>query len=495
MKKNIKKGLLFFALLLLTMCVALTMAACGEDETQEPSPPDTPDTPSDTTPPVHTHTSAAVLDVVAPTCQEGGYTLHICLGCGEQYQTDFTEPSDAHIPLDEGVVTEPNCTERGYTTHICEVCDEEFQAEFTEPEADRHVAPVSGVVTNPDCTHRGYTTYTCTKCNQPFDSDYVRPNGHDRDTDGICTVCTDPGTYLRVNENGVEDPEGMYILFGTYPQTEVQDGDMSSTLTNLAGAVPTVATPGNWTGYTYRLTGDENAYMWYCDITHEGEAYRGVYMTAYRPSMANGNSGEGGSYQDDNGYKTDNIYWFRFEPIRWRILVEKDDVATLLCDLLLDAHEYDVNGTLWASSGIRTFLNNNFYHTAFNALQKELIQLTAVDNSASSVSGSEFYDDRATDTEDYVYLASQYEISTYLKNDADKCMAGTDYASAQGLLTSENNGELTGTWYLRSSYWGLRDGGSPTYKVGAVSADGFVGIRYDNPYSYYGVCPVICITL
>ena len=62
------------------------------------------------------------VDVIAPTCTEGGYTTYTC-ECGDSYVADEVEPT-GHS-WDEGTVTkEPTAEESGVITYECTVCEE-----------------------------------------------------------------------------------------------------------------------------------------------------------------------------------------------------------------------------------------------------------------------------------------------------------------------------------------------------------------------------------
>lgn len=71
-------------------------------------------------------------------------------------------------------------------------------------------------------------------------------------------------------------------------------------------------------------------WMKYADITLDGEKYRAVRFTAYRPDFIGDlASTTNGSYsmQDDNGYKLNTVYYFKYEPLKWRVL----DPKRVLC--------------------------------------------------------------------------------------------------------------------------------------------------------------------
>ncbi len=348
--------------------------------------------------------------------------------------------------------------------------------------------------------------------------------------------------YTRVDENGVKDPYGDYVLFGSYPQSLVTDSTLTSELDERAGTLPTSNYSGNWTSYEYYVSGYVSDYMWYQDIDNDYDGsydYRGVYFTSYRPYYAEYSSSD--TFQDDNGYYTSNVYWFEYEPIMWRILTEENGRAMLLCEMLIDSQAYqnlstysngdyyalDGNGNIrtdaygnyiyannYAYSTIRAWLNDSFYNTAFSSLQKQIIQVAEVDNGDSNteewgssidtsfetwyvpVYDSSEYDYQ--DTYDNVFLLSEEEVTTseygsasYSTSDTARQKKTTDYAQCQGAYTSTSSSYAgNGYWWLRSPYYGYGyyayvidlDGYADSDRSGVGSVDG-------------GVCPALWIRL
>ncbi len=217
--------------------------------------------------------------------------------------------------------------------------------------------------------------------------------------------------------------------------------------------------------------------MWYVDKEYGGEKYRGVYFTSYRPKYPDDTSSAYNSKQDDNGYTTSNIYWFKYEPIKWRILEESDGYATILAELILDSQEYyseyrydsfsHNGGTGYANnyalSNIRKWLNDTFYNTAFSSLQQTLIQTVTVDNGARSTYPDNY---NATDNEyacsntnDKVWLLSEQEATKasygfdtdYSNYDTARRKTASDYARSQGAyMESGGTYDGNGLWWLRS---------------------------------------------
>ena len=400
-------------------------------------------------------------ETIAPTCIDEGYDIYRCIYCGLIEHANFTAPSYAWEAHSFGKMrVEPTCTSNGYERYACLLCGESAEGETI-------VLP-------------------------QIDHEYV---------DGYCTMCGGEQTpaYTR---------EGDTIYFGTYPQTEVTDSYLQSTLNTLAGTLPTSYDSYDWTSYGYYLSGSTSNYMWYIDIEEGEEKYIGVYFTSYRPDNCSNSSSTSNTNQDDNGYTTGNIYWFKYEPISWTILNENNGTALILCDMIIDSQEYypssssySFDGTViypnnYAYSTIRSWLNDNFYNIAFNELQKQIILTAIVDNSVSST-GYSSNQYACYDTEDKVFLLSYKELTTYLTTNASRMKKTTDYAQSQGAYTSTSSSYLgNGYWWLRSpdNYFAsrARSVDYSGYVLGEFDPDG--GNCYVN-YNYYGVVPALTIQL
>lgn len=328
-------------------------------------------------------------------------------------------------------------------------------------------------------------------------------------------------TYLR---------DGNYLYFGTYPQTEVTDAATTAVLSTAAGTRPTYQNARNWTSYGYYINGAASNYMWYIDLTYSGEKYRGVYFTSYRPFNTALSGSADNSNVDDNGYSHSTVYWFKYEPIKWRILSETSGEALIFCEMAIDSqnfyivadrserkiiHENEVEEIIYENnylySTIRTWLNETFYNTAFSAAEKTSIVSTTVNNSARSTNP----DDNATqwnsgtndyacdDTEDYVFLLSTREVTTDnnggaywfdIKRDAigifSECKQNTDYAKCQGAYTiADGTYEGNGPWWLRSPMYDFSN------DARFVNFDGYVDGSGSVDYTSGGIVPALKIRL
>ena len=251
--------------------------------------------------------------------------------------------------------------------------------------------------------------------------------------------------------------QGNVVYFGRYPQTLITDSSLKTTLNSKAGATPTTSSFNNWLAYSYYSSNSTTPYfMFYKDISYNGETYRGVYFNQYRPTTvsAAASTSTSTSFQDDNNYFVNTIYWFKYEPIKWQILTEEDGKALIVSDLVLDAkefyHESQTNqfyhknefgydtGRGYANSyelsDIRRWLNAQFAETAIPLSQRGVWSITNVDNSVEStgVSSNTYANDCGT-TEDVFFLLSVQELKTYIPNENDRMASASDYAYCQGI--------------------------------------------------------------
>ena len=299
---------------------------------------------------------------------------------------------------------------------------------------------------------------------------------------------------------------GNKITFGSYPQSEVTDSSLTATLNSKAGRLPTSSNSQAWTYYRdYYISSSEGRFMWYIDVEEGGEKYRGVYFTSYRPCYTMYSSSTDNTDQDDNGYTTSTVYWFKYEPISWTILSEDmaNGTALILCDMIIDSQAYHNKYSSsactnnYARSTILRWLNATFYNTAFSALQKCIILTTTVDNSAATTSSSS-NQYACENTQDKVFLLSYQDVinsnygfsSDYSDYDTARQKKTTDYAQVQGAYTSTSSG------YAGNGYWWLRSP-NPTSKNAAsvVLGSGSVKYYYDVYNITFGVVPALQILL
>jgi len=102
--------------------------------------------------------------------------------------------------------------------------------------------------------------------------------------------------------------------------------------------------------------------------------------------------------------------FFYVEPIRWRIVEEKDGEAWLIADEILDCRRFDDKNNNYARSEIRKWLNGEFLNKAFPKEARKKLVAKKVDNSAATT-GKEQNKNACADTRDEVFLPSYQDLT------------------------------------------------------------------------------------
>ena len=112
------------------------------------------------------------VDVVAPTCETDGYTLHTCELCGYNYR-DQVQKATGHSYSEWTVTKEATCTEAGEETRTCASCNE---TETRSVAAKGHT--LKDTVVAATCTTEGYTLHECTVCGYSYRDTVTPALGH-----------------------------------------------------------------------------------------------------------------------------------------------------------------------------------------------------------------------------------------------------------------------------------------------------------------------------
>lgn len=296
--------------------------------------------------------------------------------------------------------------------------------------------------------------------------------------------------WKKATDNLIFEENGLkYIYFGKYPQTVVSDYNVIKELEKLCE---------NQTSCVY-----------------EGEEYVKLEATPTTTSKFNNPVEKmlDGTLSSSNVISAKTTYYFKVEPIKWRVLSTKDGKIELLCEYALDVNTFGkeqmVNGQKsyannYENSIIRTWLNNEFYNTAFSTDEKTYINTTEVDNSSLSTSSKSDNKYASHDTLDCVYLLS-YKQATSVKYgfvtsndevDEKKGCLTTDYARAKG-ATINLSDEYFGyaNWMLRSPFDNDKNGISVVVGIKSSTNEvNTVALWYDCT-NKLAVRPAITITL
>lgn len=474
------------------------------------------------------HNLSITVPRVEPTCERWGNEEYLkCSNEGCDYHTDYKglpalgHDTQWHDPYDA------TCTEdgywRGYSTCNREGCD-------YSSKSDRYVEKALGhnlkhhEAKQADCLP-GWEEYDeCQREGCDYNTKVEIPaNGKHSYVCDVCTTCNElnPVRYTR---------DGDYIYFGHWPQTLERDENVVAKLNEMAGTPPLPrdnANPYNWESH------EGTTYMWQKIVIYNGTKYLGVQMNDYRAS------GIDALYDKitDNGYYKLNVYWFKYEPIKWRILTTSENSAYIMSDIALDFFSMQpdrkseirddllasynnspgvpdgIYANNWEYSFIRSWLNETFYNEVFNDLQKEIIQTTHLDNSARSCNPNDYpkyygygenagknkYADQCKDTDDKIFLLSLRDVTTtaygfnkdVLAEDPARNLQASDFAKFHGVSMGNTQKDYV-TWYTRSPSLAVGNQGYTTF---VLYRDNKGVINSPNLVAEGGVVPALWITL
>ena len=294
------------------------------------------------------------------------------------------------------------------------------------------------------------------------------------------------GIYLFSFESGAADfVSGDVITLGSYPQTQIEDEALINALNILAEDM-------EWLPMGYTADHVAETYF-YKDVLLDGDMYRVVRFSSYNSAA-----------QARNGYLTNTVYWFRFDPVEWTVL--DPDSGLLIADSVLDVqpinhtvydsyyadaeHQFYINN--YAHASIRIWLNESFSETAFSDRETELLILREQDNDLADM--DEIYTRYTCEnTSDIVFLLSYFEAANenWFPDDNNRIRVGTSYARALGLENYSNQSAD----YPDNDFWFLRSPGGSATTQGYISPSGVLSANVDSQSFDVGICPALYIDL
>ena len=294
------------------------------------------------------------------------------------------------------------------------------------------------------------------------------------------------------------------VWFGSYPQTEIVD---KAETCGIYGQ--SFAEISDYEVNTSIYSALKSASGWDSngDITMNGTKYRRIKKGDATSPYLSGHSGYY-NWNDSNTY-----HYFRYDPIKWRVLDTDGSSALLLADKALDAQQYNTvsEPVTWETSTIRSWLNGyeassnqqnmdyrnkNFMDSAFTQVQQGGILTSSLTNADNIKYGTE----GGNDTSDKIFLLSESEVCTdaaksygfvsrdTIYDEARKCKSST-YSKAMGTWSQTDL-----SYYAGNCWWWLRSPGAVTNQADKVS---FYGYVYENNYvdGEQGVRPALRLNL
>lgn len=260
------------------------------------------------------------------------------------------------------------------------------------------------------------------------------------------------------------------ITFGSYPQTEIVDKASTS---GVYGIVWGKSSDYEVNSSLYSKL--KNATWDAADNTLIG----GIKYKRLKKSQATF-VGYNGKVEYDYVRKEGYYNWisgityhyFRYEPIRWRVLNVYENTALLLSDRILD--NIQNSGYSWESTDVRGWLNgygpyeygwpdfrkDNFANAAFTSEEITAIKKTSLKNLKSIRFGT----GEGENTVDKIFCLSETEVSNTDKAksygfvstedtlDEARIIKGSTYAKAKGILNAKISPILgNASWWLRTS--------------------------------------------
>lgn len=320
----------------------------------------------------------------------------------------------------------------------------------------------------------------------------------------VQTMETKAITYSELNNPVIVKDSSMEALqnvtwdcvwFGNYPQAEVITKEMSENYTaidsmHLNGEEDFVVSDDIYNQLQCASGWDSNN-----EIIIGGSKYRRMK----REDARNQSGRSSGVYKWE-----DDVTWhyFKYEPIKWRVLKVDGNKALLLSDWAVDAHKYSGGEkrepVTWETSLLRSWMNSAFADSAFTAEEKSAIYDTELSNDANMTNGTS----GGNGTNDKIFLLSEsdmYNTDTAVsygfakdekaEDEARRCK-GSTYAKAMGMNISST--------YNENCWWWLRSPGEYTYFAAEICMNGSgfsYGMFADGSYGMEGVRPALNLDL
>lgn len=334
----------------------------------------------------------------------------------------------------------------------------------TTVEYCKHDDPTKIIVVEakaPTCQETGFTEgMKCLECETMvvpqriieiidcIESDWIVDKESTYTEEGVkhieCIMCGETLSKVTIPVAKVYVRDGDYIYFGEYPQT-IKAVDVEITETQ-----------------------DSRGYY----LGSDGSYYAMIIATPYGADYC---------FSTETTIISGIVYYFKVEPIRWRILSEENGEVFLLCDSIIANVAYQTDyyniyedigyrtytnangapsGTYannYKYSNARAWLNSTFYEAAFSEIERSFILTTEVDNSVASTGITDnnyIYDYICENTNDKLFLLSYAEATNseygFINNES-RLMSPSDYARAKGAHMTYWPNDY-GYWYLRSPY-------------------------------------------
>lgn len=238
-----------------------------------------------------------------------------------------------------------------------------------------------------------------------------------------------------------------YVYFGEYPQTEVTGKALTKAIT----------------GAKYNKNGV---------ATVKGVRYKRISMNDATYVHTDG-------FDGDYDWTGKTYAYFKYEPIKWRVLNRKNRTALIVSEYGLDSQQYNEEyvDIIWADCTLREWLNDEFLTSAFNTPDRKLVKSSTIKNEDNPYWGTE----GGEDTKDRVFLLSFSDMvnpkygfdADQHEHDINRRCSSTDFAKGMGAHTTTNDNE-TAEGKKTSGWWFRLPGGGLSCYFAFVGDTGYV---------------------
>ena len=180
-------------------------------------------------------------------------------------------------------------------------------------------------------------------------------------------------------------------------------------------------------------------------------------------------------------HKTENDY-FKYEPIKWRVLRYENSEAFLLSEAILDSQPYhsETEEIDWEKSSIRAWLNNEFINKAFSNEENKAINTVELINKDNSKYGTQ----GGKNTSDKLFLLSLSEVDE------------TEESKEYGFWDKKTRKCKNDNFSEETYFWWLRSPGNSSHDAAGVYYYGWVfGYGYDVQEPAGGIRPALYLNL
>lgn len=379
----------------------------------------------------HEHEYQNWTDKIPSTCTSEGIQVGTCK-CGKQQERKISKVN--HVAGEWKTTIDPTCAVNGEQESTCTVCGQILVQVIHTVD---HDYGEWSVVKQPTCTQEGERSRICIYGD--VETEVIPSLGGHIIENGSCVTC---GMFqYRVSEDGNE------YLFGSYPQSIVKDISLIETLNSISENNDWDKEVYAYYDTTSKRTAWKKSGLKTMQLNYENENYYGIIWDSALGA------------KNSEAYQVDTAYWFKYEPLKWRVFGNGTSVSgkrrvRLMCKSIISAQAFQsisflagnneycssyqdriyVYANSYEASDIRSWLNSKFYSQAFNELQTPYIATTRIFNTAETTGHETNKYASVLELHDKVYLLSYLDASHL--SEEERRLYPTDYATYRGAKAS-----------------------------------------------------------